>query len=557
MTGGPDEGRCAQKMGMFLNSRIPFESYRLVVRDDYFVDKTMLISELIPSLGVEKRFFCITRPRRFGKSVMANMVGAFFGSAADAGELFDPLAIARCEGYREHLNRHCVVYIDFSRMPQDCHTYSAYIERISEGLKRDLTEEYPMTEFGARRDLWDMFQIVFEQYGQNFIFVMDEWDAVFHMEFISESDRKCYLEFLRNLLKGQAYVELAYMTGILPIAKYSGGSELNMFAEYDMATRVKFGEYFGFLDSEVNRLYQLYLQKTKEPRITREELALWYDGYHTAAGDRMYNPRSVVCALSDNQISNYWTGSGPYDEIFYYIRNNIDDVSEDLALMVSGERIEVKLQGYAAADRELSTKNQIYSAMVVYGLLTYADGAVFIPNRELMDKFNELLLTNNSLGYIYQLAKESGKMLKATLVGDTDTMCRILKFAHDTESPILSYNNETELAAVVNLVYLAARDRYRIEREDKAGEGFVDFIFYPERKSADALILELKIDSSPEDAVLQIRKKQYAHRFRGKLGEKPKYTGRILAVGISYDRKTKEHFCRVEELKKAGCDAAE
>ena len=186
--------------------------------------------------------------------------------------------------------------------------------------------------------------------------------------------------------------------------------------------------------------------------------------------------------------------------------------------------------------------------MVVYGLLTYADGEVFIPNRELMDKFDEMLLSNESLGYVYNLAKVSEKMLKATLAGDTATMAEILKLAHDTESPILSYNSEIELSAVVNLVYLAARDKYRVEREDKAGEGYVDFIFYPERKGADALILELKTDSTPEDAIRQIREKNYALRLKGKMGETPKYTGRILAVGISYNRKTKVHSCKVEEL---------
>ncbi|MCI9176383.1 MAG: AAA family ATPase [Lachnospiraceae bacterium] len=536
-------------MGMFLNSRIPFESYRLVKRDTYFVDKTSLIEELFPFLEVEKRFICITRPRRFGKSVMANMIGAFFGKAADAGALFGSLKIASSKDYKNHLNQHCVVSVDFSRMPQDCGSYAAYIGRISDGIKRDLEEEYPDIDFGFGRDLWDMFQTVFDKTGQNFIFVMDEWDAIFHKDFISEKDRRNYLEFLRNLLKGQAYVELAYMTGILPIAKYSGGSELNMFAEYDMATRVKFSEYFGFLDREVDRLYEIYASNTINPRITRDDLAVWYDGYHTAAGDRMYNPRSVVCALTDNQISNYWTGSGPYDEIFYYIRNNIEDVRDDLALMVSGECISIKFQGYAATGMELYTKDQIYSAMVVYGLLTYEDGAVSVPNRELMDKFDELLLTNHNLGYIYSLAKESEKMLKATLAGDTKTMCGILKFAHDTESPIFSYNSEIELSAVVNLVYLAARDKYRVEREDKAGEGYVDFIFYPERKGMDALILELKIDSTPKEAVCQIKNKKYALRFAGKMGEPPKYTGRILAVGISYDKKTKEHSCKVEELK--------
>ena len=188
--------------------------------------------------------------------------------------------------------------------------------------------------------------------------------------------------------------------------------------------------------------------------------------------------------------------------------------------------------------------------MVVYGLLTYdaATSQVFIPNKELMDKFNELLLSEDSLGYVHRLARESERMLKATLAKDTDTMLQILKFAHDTESPILTYNSEIELSAVVNLVYLAARDRYRVEREDKAGEGYVDFIFYPQRMGADSIILELKVDASPEEAIRQIKDKNYALRFRGKLGEKPKYTGRVLAVGISYSRKTKEHACRVEVL---------
>lgn len=538
-------------MGMFLNSRVPFEAYRLTRKDIYFVDKTALIEELFPALGIEKRFLCITRPRRFGKSVMANMVGAFFGKAADAGALFDGLYIASAKDYGAHLNRHNVIYIDFSEVPRNCGTYQQYIDRIQNGINKDLAGAYPELEIDIEGATWDILNEIFQKKNEAFIFVMDEWDAIFHMSFITKEDQTVFLLFLKTLLKGKAYVELAYMTGVLPIAKYSGGSELNMFAEYDMATKVRFGEYFGFLDREVDSLYDIYRRNVKTPEIERHDLAVWYDGYHTAAGERMYNPQSVVCALSDNQISNYWTSSGPYDEIFTYIRNNVADVRDDIALMISGESIEVKLQGYAAVNAELSTKNQIYSAMVVYGLLTYEDGTVSIPNKELMDKFDELLLTNESLGYVYNLARESGRMLKATLAGDVRTMCDILKFAHDTESPILAYNNEIELSAVVNLVYLSARDKYRVEREDKAGEGYVDFIFYPVRRGDDAMILELKMDSTPEEAISQIRKKNYALRFRGKLGETPKYTGRILAVGISYDRKSKEHFCKVEALSLA------
>ena len=143
-------------------------------------------------------------------------------------------------------------------------------------------------------------------------------------------------------------------------------------------------------------------------------------------------------------------------------------------------------------------------------------------------------------------------MLQATLAGDTKTMEDILQFAHNTETPILSYNNEVELSAVVNLCYLSARNRYRVEREDRAGKGFVDFIFYPERKNADGIILELKVDSTPKEAIEQIKDKRYGLRFQGKLGESPKFTGRILAVGISYSWETKEHWCEVEILQGTG-----
>lgn len=535
-------------MGMFLDSIVPYEAYKEMVSDTYFVDKSLLIGELISALGKRNRYFCITRPRRFGKSVMANMIGAFFEKETDGKSIFDHLEIAGNKNYDAHVNRHRVIYIDFSRVPRECSGYEQYINRIQNGINQDIAEVYPNMEIDVGGSVWDNLLTVFEKTKEKFIFVIDEWDAVFHMSFISKEVQKEYLLFLKNLLKDQVYVELAYMTGVLPIAKYSSGSELNMFQEYDMATKKKFSEYFGFLDTEVDRLFQIYQEETDEPEITREDLRVWYDGYYTARGRRMYNPRSIVCALEDNELANYWTSSGPYDEIFYYIRNNIDAVRDDLVLMVSGEGIEAEIHNYAAVSMDLHTKDEIYSAMVVYGLLTYENGKVYIPNRELMDQFQKILMTKDSLGYVYRLAKESERMLRATLTGDTKTMAEILKFAHDTESPILSYNSEIELSAVVNLVYLSARDKYRVEREDKAGEGYVDFIFYPERKGADAMILELKIDGTPQDAISQIKNKKYALRFQGKLGESPKYTGKVLAVGMSYDKKTKEHACEVEIL---------
>lgn len=537
-------------MGLFLNTLSPAMLYEEIAGSKYFVDKTEFISRVAERIGTSNKYLCLTRPRRFGKTVMANMLGAFFTKNGDSRRLFASLKVSKDKQLMQQMNQYNVIYIDFSRVGGDSSSYTGYIENIIAILKNDLHKAYPQVDYRLGGNVSEDLERITAATGERFIFIFDEWDAIFHASFITEEDRKSYLLFLKDLLKDRAYVYLAYMTGVLPISKYTSGSELNTFAEYNMATMVMYSDVFGFTDSEVDALFAKYLQTTDRPRVTREGLRVWYDGYHSAAGELMYNPRSVVLALQNNQLYNYWTSSGPYDEIFYYIKNNVQAVRDDLALMAAGERISVRIQEYAAMLLELNTKQQIFSAMVVYGLLTYENGQVFIPNKELMDKFNELLLTKASLGYVHQLALKSELMLQATLHGDTETMSSILAFAHHTETPLLVYNNETELSAIVNLVYLAARDRYYVQREDKAGLGYVDFIFYPYNQHDDCLILELKVDHTPEEAIAQIKEKQYALKFAGTLGDAHKrYDGRILAVGIGYNKKDKQHSCKVEVLQ--------
>lgn len=538
-------------MGFYLNSTSAYIMYRDEVRKPYFVDKTGILEKILPLAEEGGNYVCITRPRRFGKSVVANMVAAYFSKGCDAADVFDPFYISGVEDYQKHLNQYNVVHISFNEIPRNCKTYEQYITRIESKLIQDLVRAYPEVETDADDAVWDVMKAINMMDSTiRFIFVLDEWDYIFHRDFVMEEDKKRYIDFLSNLLKGKAYVQFAYMTGILPIAKYSSGSELNMFLEYTMIGEEKFSEYFGFTDKEVDSLYAKYKSLTEgEQRVSREGLRAWYDGYHTKTGLRVYNPRSVVASLSNNNLGSYWTSSGPYDEIFYYIEKNVADVREDLAFMVSGIPVSAKMNEYAAVSMNLNTKNEIFSAMVVYGFLSYENGYVSIPNKELMDKFSDMLLKEKNLGYVYRLAKESEKMIKATLACDTKEMLRILEFVHNTEVPLLNYNNEAELTAVVNLIYLAARDSYRIEREDKAGIGYVDFIFYPERDCrADCIILELKVDHTAEEAIRQIKEKQYALRFAPKAGEVRRYTGRILLVGIAYDKETKEHSCRIEIL---------
>ena len=527
-------------MGNYLNPIMVCDAFVRDANSPYFVDKSLLIGELIPRFETNANYICITRPRRFGKTVAANMLTAFFSRGRDTRNIFDHLKISGTKKYEQYIGKYDVIFISFNELPRKCQDYESYIARIEDRLLEDLKTAYPKADIRPDDAVWDALSSIYNVYdSKRFIFILDEWDFIFHRDFIKEQDKKAYIDFLSNLLKGKAYVSLAYMTGILPIAKYSSGSELNMFLEYTMAAEELFGNYFGFTETEVDMLFKKYLDMTPDPMVSREGLKEWYDGYSTKYGERVYNPRSVVAALTNNNLGNYWTSSGPYDEIFYYIEHNTAAVRDDLARMVSGEPVSAKIREYAATSMNLSTKDEIFSAMVVYGFLSYDHGYVRIPNRELMEKFDEILFKEPSLGYVYQLARKSAQMLKATLQNDTDTMVEILEFAHNTEIPLLNYNNESDLTALVNLVYLSARDSYRIEREDKAG------------KHNDGIIIELKIDSNAQAAINQIRQRQYVLKFQGKLGGKERYTGRILGVGIAYDKKTKTHTCKVEVLREA------
>lgn len=536
-------------MGIYLNGTTAYTLYKSETVKPYFIDKTALLEQLFPLVNEGNNYICITRPRRFGKTVTANMIASFFSKAKNADDIFEKCTISQNAEYTKYQNQYSVIHISFNDLPKRCKSYEEYIERIENRLIKDICLEYPDIEISEDEAVWDILNEIYAyDINARFIFVFDEWDFIFHQEFVSEQDKREYLLFLRNLLKDRPYVLLAYITGILPIAKYSSGSELNMFMEYTMISEEKFSDSFGFTDSEVDELYKRYKKNTEQIKVSREGLRAWYNGYHTFRGESVYNPRSVVFALMNNNLASYWTSSGPYDEIYYYIERNIDDVRNDLALMVSGEAVPAKIQEYAATSMNLTTRDEIFSAMVVYGFLNYENGKVSIPNKELMDKFSAMLRKESSLGYVYRLAHESERMLYATLHGDIKTMNEILEYVHDTEVLLLSYNHETELSAIVNLIYLAARDQYRVEREEKAGVGYVDFIFYPYDKTADCLILELKVDYTPEEAIQQIIDKKYAMRFSGKLGEEKMYTGRILAVGIGYDKKTKKHDCKVQEL---------
>ena len=519
-------------MSIYLNTNKPLKNYSHLYRSKYFVDKSLIIEELNEVILTSDRYVCITRPRRFGKSSVIDMLGAYYSKGLDSSSIFDNLKISESENYKEHLNKYNVINISFNEIPDNMKSYEEYINNIVNQLKKDVISTFNIKDIDEN----DSIKRILEKSNEEFIFLLDEWDYIFNNNLFEENQND-FLEFLRNLLKDQPYVALCYMTGVLPIKKYSSGSALNMFDEYTFLKDRKFGEYFGFVEEEVIELCN------RNGKMNFKDLESWYNGYFTATGIRVYNPRSVVKALQNNYCESYWTNTGAMDEVSEYLKYNILEIRDEVIEMVAGEEIDVIIkEEFRAGQGTPKTKKEIYSAMIVLGFLSYYDGYLKIPNKELMLEF-EKALEDESFGYVSKIIENSKSMLKATVNKDVKIIEEILHDIHNSEIPILQYNDENSLSCVLTLAYLSARDNYRVEREEKTGKGYADFTFHPRRKNDTAFIVELKKDEKPEIALKQIRSKEYVEKFkRENMGKK------ILAVAICYDSKEKEHHCLIEEI---------
>ncbi len=518
-------------MAVYLNSNCAYEDFKMLRNDEFFVDKSGIIEKVNKRINTKNRYLCITKPRRFGKTSILNMLGAYYGRSYHSAAMFARLTISKSPDYMTHLNQYNVINMSLNNLPENGDTFENYINLIKETLRDDLKEAYPELRDKNFRKITDLLTAT----NEKFIFIIDEWDYIFSHERYIEHHRD-FLEFLRDLLKDRTYVALAYMTGVLPIKQYSTGSALNMFKEYTMLNDPAMGEYFGFTETEIAMLC------SKQTDVTLDEISEWYNGYQTQSGKHIYNPKSVVCALEDSTCQSYWTRTGRMDEVLFFLKHNIDEVRDDVLKMVNHIPVKLEIQKEYTAGQEIPTnRKEIYGAMIIYGLLSYHDGELRIPNKELMIEF-ENALEDNEFGYVAELVQNSNAILEATLNKQEDTVASYLHNIHNSELPILKYNDENSLACVITLAFLAARNKYRIEREEKSGKGYADFLFYPRRKHLPGIIIELKADTSPETALKQIMDKEYYEKLRRE------QINNILAVGISYDSKRKDHSCRIEEI---------
>ncbi|MDR0963759.1 MAG: ATP-binding protein [Clostridium sp.] len=523
-------------MGIYLNPSN--EMFERALRTDIYVDKSELIAFTNAKINTEHEYICVSRPRRFGKSMTANMLAAYYGKGCDSSALFAPLKIANADMYEEHLNQYDVIYLDIQLMlarAKSIHNLISYIEKRVIG---ELENVYGTISLPCD-SLSDAMDIIYNSTnydGRGFVFIVDEWDCIFREAKGNKEAQKEYLDFLKGLWKGQRCVKLVYMTGILPVKKYGTHSALNLFKEYSMTKPSQLTRFIGFTEDEVKELCTKY-------QMDFDEAKRWYDGYRFEKTEHIYNPMAVVNAMMDRSFQNYWTSTETYEALSIYIDMDYDGLREDVIRMIGGEHITADVSMFQNDMTTFKSKDDILALLVHLGYLAYdsEQSEVFVPNEEIRAEFYRAV-KGNRLYEVINSIRSSKELLEATLRMDADAVAAGIDAVHTEMTSILNYNNENALSCVINLAYYSAREEYTFIREYPTGKGFADIVFLPRKNTTKpAIVVELKWDQTAKGALKQIKEKDYAAALAN-------YIGEVLLVGINYDKETKKHTCLIEKM---------
>ncbi len=524
-------------MGSYLNPGS--KDFQESLNSKIYVDKTLLIERTNELVNTRQKFVCLSRPRRFGKSMAADMLAAYYSCGEDTSTMFENLKIASAESYKEHLNRYDVIKINMQLFLSTTHNVEEMLEVFQKRIVRELKRAYPDIVEGDSL-IWAMTDIYMET-NRPFVILIDEWDCLFR-EYAHNTDaQKTYLDFLRAWLKDQKYVALAYMTGILPIKKYGTHSALNMFTEYSIANPRDLAEFFGFTEDEVKVLCEEY-------SMDFEEAQSWYDGYdlvtHSVNGDihySMYSPKSVVEAMLSHKYGPYWNQTETYEALKVYIQMNMDGLKDAVIRMLAGESVEINTGTFTNDMTTFARKDDVLTLLVHLGYLTYDSEkcTVSIPNKEVAQEYVNAISTMD-WSEVTRSVEASRKLLQSLWDMDAEAVAKGIDQAHD-EISILQYNDENSLSCVIGLAFYSAKDYYTIVREMPSGKGFADIFLIPRPKHMDkpAVVIELKKDKDAMGAIDQIKQKNYVKTLED-------YKGNLLLAGINYD-KEKNHTCVIEK----------
>ena len=313
-------------MGNYLNPGN--EKFRRMIQSEIYVDKTGMIKYTNSVLDTAQNYVCVSRPRRFGKSMAANMLTAYYSCGCNSKELFGKFEIAKDKDFEKYLNQYNTIFLNMQEFLSRSHNAEELIDRVKKLVIRDLKMEYPEVDYFDDTDLIECMQDIYAETQYPFVVIIDEWDCIFREYKQDKEAQEKYLDFLRDLLKDKVCIYLSYMTGILPIKKYGTHSALNMFDEFSMIAPGPLACYVGFTEQEVKKLCEQY-------GMDMEEVKNWYDGYSFDGVPSVYSPRSVVNSMRFRKISNYWNQTETFEALQMYIDMNFEHLKDDVLSMIA------------------------------------------------------------------------------------------------------------------------------------------------------------------------------------------------------------------------------
>ncbi|MBE5875241.1 MAG: AAA family ATPase [Lachnospiraceae bacterium] len=527
-------------MGRFLNPNN--SAFQVALNSEIYVDKTGLLNYINKVLNTKQAFICNSRPRRFGKSVTADMLTAYYSKGASSEQMFAGLEISKSDEFEKHLNKYDVIHFDVQWCKTPAKGAEGVVAYIERAVIEELREEYADLLPESVVSLAEALSGINVTTGRRFIIIIDEWDVLIRDDAENQIVQEEYISFLRGLFKGSEptkYIALAYLTGILPIKKLKTQSALNNFEEYTMLDARVFAPYIGFTEEEVKALCAKYDRDF-------EEVKRWYDGYYVD-GYHIYNPKAVVSVLEWNKFQSYWSQTGSYQTIVPLINMDFDGLRSAIIEMISGAEVEVCITFFKNDMVRFESKDDVLTLLIHLGYLGYNQGkqTAFIPNEEIRQEFVGAT-RSNGWNELLEFQFSSMELLNATLDMEEVAVAEGIERIHSEYASVIQYNSENSLSSVLSIAYLSAMQYYfKPIRELPTGRGFADFVFIPKREYAadyPALVVELKWNKDVSTAIQQIKEKKYPESLL-------QYTGEILLVGINYDKKSKVHQCVIEKLQ--------
>ena len=528
--------RKVTEMGVYLNPGN--DAFRMSVNDDIYVDKTGLISFVNSRIDKNKRFICVSRPRRFGKSMAAQMISAYYDRECNSKELFHNLDISKDASFEKHLNAYDVFFLNIQQFLSGAGSENNLVTYLQNEILKEVKMIYSEHISEDETRLSSALATIFSKQtrkNKGFVFIIDEWDCVFRECKENHKAQKAYLDFLKDLFKDRTYVKVAYMTGILPIKKYGTHSALNIFDEFSMTKPGRIAEYVGFTEMEVKKLCDDY-------HLDFAEAKRWYDGYRFKHAAHIYNPKSIVDALVEEDFRSYWTSTETYEALQIYIELDMYGLREAIVSMLSNSSLEIDTGAFQNDMTSFKSRDDVLTLLVHLGYLAFDEErqSVFIPNEEIRGEFIRAI-KNGERPEMVKAIQQSERLIEATIRMDEAEVARLIEEVHSANTSPNFYNNEQALRSVIQLAYISRMDDYVTIHELPSGLGYADLLFLPRKHSKKpAMLIELKWNKSADGAIAQIKNKKYMEAIVN-------YGGEILFVGINYNKESKVHECVIEK----------